>query len=225
MAGCSPEGTAAHTVDEFIASYDADHFIFDKVIATGGIFGDVSYDGKEVKLSMDNAGTYKDKLTAFFTKDNTRFNVTEIVSAEGSRTCTRNETYTDFTIEAKDVKIVFKYKKQTSSDNGKTWNNVEGTTEETGYLYFSGKKHREKVSDRGGDPDTNIYTYSDVKLSVTNLSGDGYCDVSKSDLKSYSDISWKVKEDSSYIISWAKCVNTDMSEADITKIHDYIKNH
>ena len=172
---------------------------------------------------MDNAENYKTNLTGFFTKGNSRLNVTKIESAEGSRTCTKNGD--EYTVEAKDVKIAFEYKKQTSSDSGTSWNDVEGATEETGYLYFSGKEHREKVSDRGGTPDTNIYTYSDVKLSVTNLSGDGYCDVSKSDVKSYSDISWKVKEDSSYTISWAKCVNTDMSGADITKIHDYIKNH
>ena len=231
LAGCKPNASddivlrgPGLTVDDFLASYDAAHFIFDGLASSqSGIFGNLAFDGTEMELSTADEDTYKKNLTSLFTKDNSRLNVTRIVNAEGSRTATKDDSGTHFTVEVKDANVVFEYTKQTYSE-GEGWTDAEGATSTTGYLRFSGKQYREKVADRGGDPETIIYTYSDIKLSVTNLTGDGYCDVSSSDVKSYYDISWKVKLSStdSYPVYWAKCVNTDMSDDDIKKIHDHI---
>ena len=238
-AGCSPEGSTAHTVDEFIETYDAADFIFNTVMADYRIGGTVvapntgetpNFSEEKITIYGEDGTTkddtriakYKEGLTSIFTKGNTRLSVTDITSAEGSRICTRVSSSVR-TEEVKNVKIVFKYIKQTSSDNGSTWNNAEGAVEKAGYLYCSGVETQDSNPSRAVSSGSKAYTYSDISLSVKNVTGDEIYDVSSSESAEFFDVEWKESYDSTTTtVGRANCGGTDMSSSDLEKIQKHI---
>ena len=87
-------------------------------------------------------------------------------------------------VAAKSVNLEFKYKDQTSSDNGANW--TDTGDEKTGYLLCNAAKTREAVE---GSTTKFKYTITDIKLSVKTKDG-GWLDVSSKDEVEYKSISY-----------------------------------
>ena len=87
---------------------------------------------------------------------------------------------------ASGINLEFKYKDQTSTDGGKTWNN--SGDEKTGYLVCNA--NRTKVLEEGSTTKYK-YTVTDLNLSVRTIDGE-FLDVSSKDTVSYKKISYVI---------------------------------
>lgn len=189
-----PEVTNA---DRFLESYNAADFVLNAYV--GGVYGysegtsvggsfynlNYCYSGNNDPIMSMEGGKY---LNLFTNKAKTkRVGISEFTNYSTTQAVNGNVYDKLGEVGADNVNLAFKYKDQTSSDNGANWTN--SSDEKTGFFLCNAKRTKEQV----GDTTSTIYKYTitDIKLSVKKVNGE-WLDVSSKTEIEYKSITYEM---------------------------------
>ena len=120
-------------------------------------------------------------------------------------------------VGADNVNLEFKYKDQTSSDNGANWTN--SSEEKTGYFLCNAKRTKEAV----GESTTKYkYTVTDIKLSVKKVNGE-WLDVSSKTEIEYKSISYEMDGSDLSTLSNLTYDGTALTATEVKAVIDALK--